>query len=81
MAELRYLKKVYPTVSAIDVVSALLAIKETTVCEDGLFVPLTLQGNRRLKLPTAHGLAEIEPSFLQRLGLRSQPPLSLVRWL
>lgn len=53
MAELRYLKKVYPTVSAIDVVSALLATKETTVCEDGLFVPLTLQGNRRLKLPTA----------------------------
>ena len=53
MAEVRYLSKVYPNVSVLDVVAAAMKCDTPEVCDDGLFVPLVLQGNRRLKLPAA----------------------------
>jgi len=54
MAEVRYLSKVYPNVSVLDVAAALMKCNDAPeVCDDGLFVPLVLQGNRRLKLPAA----------------------------
>lgn len=55
MSVMSYLKRAYPLVEPHAVASALLCEGKTTQCEDGRFMVVVLEGNRRVKIPSELG--------------------------